>query len=1304
MRLTFPLIFRTPGSIKDFQRRQCSRRVAKCGRTLRSWHVVSLAGHGLIRLLLVLPWTLFSFPMAAVSAEPVPNVDFSRDIKPIISNACYRCHGPDPAERKGGSDGLRFDTEEGIFADLGGHAAVVRGKPESSELIARVTSTDPDHAMPPKGAGKPLTPHEIELISKWIKQGAKFSQHWSYVKPVRPAIPAVKKVDWVRNDIDRFILSRLEREGLHPVDEADRYALARRVSLDLTGLPPTIEETDQFVNETGPHAYEALVDRMLAKQAFGEHWGLLWLDLARYADSSGYADDPARKIWLYRDYVIKSFNANKPFDRFTIEQIAGDLLPDPTDEQLIATAFHRNTMTNNEGGTNDEEFRNVAVVDRVNTTMAVWMGTTIACAQCHTHKYDPITQEEYFRFFAFFNSTEDADRGDETPLHSIYTDEQQQQRTDWQSQLAKLDQTLKTETPELMSAQEKWDLAFPRSIVWVPLTPQSVKALSGMEMTVGDDASVKVAPGAKNDTYTIDLSDSPGERLAVRLDHDRLERLNIKMEDVTAAFRRRGIPVLAERSGRTQESSSPNFQIPVNSPGVTSIEQLNDIVISTTDGGQEIPFRVLGLIEHLKVPLRAIRVEALTDDTLPEKGPGHSGGNFVITRVSATINPPSGSTTSGRFVRIELPGEKLLSLAEVQIFSGAENIAVKGNARQVSTDFGGDAKRAIDGNTNGAYFEAMSTTHTAAGKDPWWEVDLLSEQKIDRIAVWNRRDGVESRLSNFRIAVLNDKREPVWQKEVADFPNPNVEYSINGQKRITFDAAVADFSQAGFDPMNVLLNSDPKTKGWAVGGAIGQPHALSLISKQAIEVPIGSNVTLTIEQSSDFANHTLGRFRLSATDESNVEEWARTPETVFAALLIPVTERTKEQKDAVTQHFLKIAPDLETARQQRAAVQKMVADLKPETVPVMKEMTANRRVTKLQHRGNFSDLGQEVTEGVPVAFGSIPDSSPRNRLAVARWLVDDSNPLTARVIANRYWEQLFGIGIVASSEDFGSQGDLPWHPELLDWLACELSGQPGATAGGNPPEVSHRWDTKQFLKKIVMSATYRQSSKVTPELQQMDPDNRLVARGPRFRLSAETLRDQALLIGGLLSSKLYGPPVKPLQPNLGLSAAFGSSTDWQTSAGEDRYRRGVYTTWRRSNPYPSMATFDAPNREVCTVRRVRTNTPLQALVTLNDPVNVEAAQALARRLLKNGGTTIADRVRYGFRLALSRPPYEKEQRRLTELYERSLARFSQNADDAKRMATDPLGPVENEADIAELAAWTVVGNVLLNLDETVMKR
>ena len=727
-----------------------------------------------------------SVASSAAAAAPALGVDqpidFNRQIRPILSNTCFRCHGPDKDDRQAG---LRLDTREGATAEHDSGVTIVPGKPEESVLIQRILSNDPDERMPPKKAGSKLTPEQISLIRQWIQQGAPYARHWSYVKPQPAPVPVVRKSDWPKNNIDRFILARLEQDGLQPAPEADRPTLIRRLSLDLTGLPPTIDEVEQFVKDPSPDAYERLVDRLLARPAYGEHWARMWLDLAGYADSAGYADDPPRTIWAYRDYVIRSINANQPFDQFTIEQIAGDLLPKATEEQQIATAFHRNTLTNNEGGTDDEEFRNVAIVDRVNTTMAVWMGTTMACAQCHDHKYDPISQEDYFRFFAIFNSTQDSDKKDENPL-------------------------------------------------------------------------LKVA------------------------------------------------------------------------------------------------------------------------------------------------------------------------------------------------------------NTS---------------------------------------------------------------------------------------------------------------------------------------------------------------------------------------------------------------------------------------VPVMRQLP-KPRTTNIQRRGNFLDKGKEVSPGVPAALYPLPTGTTVDRLALARWLVDRDNPLTARVIANRYWEAIFGVGIVRTSEEFGSQGELPVNQELLDYLAIDL--------------VEHHWDIKRLLKTLVTAAAYRQSSRVTAALLEADPENRLLARGPRFRLSAEMVRDQALAAGGLLSPKMFGPPVNPPQPNLGLSAAFGGTTDWKTSTGEDRYRRAIYTSWRRSNPYPSMAAFDAPNREVCTMRRDRTNTPLQSLVTLNDPVYLEAAQALARRTVKAAASS-PDRATYMFRVCLARDPSASERQRLVALFDQARARYLADPSSAQNVSTKPLGAVPKETvpketDMASLAAWTLVGNVMLNLDEILMKR
>jgi hypothetical protein len=1126
---------------------------------------------------------LFSAPARGRGQD---TVSFSRDIRPILSHNCYQCHGPDEKQRKAD---LRLDTKDGLFTDLGGGQAIVApGKPQASEMLARVTAREAGKRMPPRKTGKKLTAHEIELLVRWVKQGAPYTGHWAYQKPVRPALPQVQDRSWPRNPIDTFLLARLEREGLKPSPEADRYALIRRVALDLTGLPPTLPEVDAFVNDRDPRAYDKLVDRLLARNAYGEHWARLWLDLARYADSAGYADDPPRTIWLYRDYVIRALNANKPFDQFTIEQIAGDLLPHPTEEQLVATAFHRNTQTNNEGGTDDEEFRNVAVVDRVNTTLAVWMGTTMACAQCHNHKYDPITQEEYFRFFALFNNTADADRSDEAPVLSVFTAEQQDQRKQLQAEIARLEADLRRPRPDVLAGQAKWEKAFPLTLKWQTLQPAPFKTQSGRPASADGNGIIQIGAGARKDTYTV--------------------------------------------------------EVPFAGPAV-----------------------------------QAVRLE-----TLPTAG---EKGEFAVTRLAAAVVPPPGQVPAGRFVRIELPGkQKILSLAEVQVFQGQANVAPKGEARQSSTDHGGVAQRAIDGNTDGRFQKALSTTHTTTSENPWWEVDLKGEYRLDRVVVWNRTDpGTEDRLSNFRVLVLDAKRQPVWQEQVAATPRPSATLTLNGPRPVLFQFAAADYAQAGFAAEN-LLASKPGSKGWAIGGQVDRPHTLTLVAAPAAAIPAGSKLTVTLEQTG-----ALNRFRLSTTTDAQVAEWTRTPPQTLDALQTPPAQRTAVQQEAIAQHYRTLAPELQPTRQRLAELNKQLAGITAVTVPVMREMPpGQRRVTKIQHRGNFLDVGKAVTEGTPAAFPPLPAGLSPDRLAVAKWLVDENNPLTARVIANRCWEQIFGIGIVSTSEDFGSQGELPFHPELLDWLATEL--------------VRLRWDFKAFLKLLVTSAAYRQSSRVTPELEQRDPENRLLARGPRFRLSAEMVRDQSLFVSGLLSPKMYGPPVKPPQPALGVSAAFGSGIDWQTSAGDDRHRRALYTMWRRSNPYPSMTTFDAPNREVCTVRRTRTNTPLQALVTLNDPVYLEAAQALARRTVSQGGATTPERARYAFRLCLSRPPHEDEGTRLVKLYEQAFARLKTQPEQAHRLATDPLGPPPAGQDVTELAAWTVVGNVLLNLDEMLMKR
>ncbi|HRQ72669.1 MAG TPA: PSD1 and planctomycete cytochrome C domain-containing protein [Phycisphaerales bacterium] len=789
------------------------------------------------------------------SGEPDPlAVSYTRDVRPILSNRCFKCHGPDEAAREAG---LRLDTFEGATGALRhGGRAIVPGEPGAGELLRRVTSDDAEERMPPPEAGAPLTAREVETLRRWVEEGARYEAHWSLVAPRRAEPPRVGDEGWVRNEIDRFVLARLEREGLRPSAEADRSTLIRRVSLDLTGLPPTPEEVEAFVGDARPDAWERVVDRLLASPAYGERMAGAWLDQARYADTKGYEADRRRTMWPWRDWVIRAFNADLPYDRFIAEQLAGDLLPDAGRDALVATAFHRNTMTNDEGGTDDEEFRVAAVVDRVNTTMQVFMGLTMACAQCHTHKYDPITHTDYYRVFAVFNTTLDADRMDEAP-------------------------TLPIPVPERGA-----DLA-----------------------------------------------------------------------------------------------------------------------------------RALATVEHA--------------ERLPERVAE------ILARVEGGRAPVRDSAHSAR---------------------------------------------------------------------PW----------------------------------------------------------------------------------------------------------------------------------------------------SPFDEW--------------------------TDLFAFLDEGIARARADLAAVEATLPQL-----PVMREQAAEeRRTTRRMERGSFLSPAEVVEAGAPSAFHAWPEGAPVDRLGFARWLTDGGNPLTARVAVNRAWEQLFGAGLVETSEDFGVQGSLPSHPELLDWLATEF--------------VRDGWSVKRLVRTMVLSATYRQSSAVTAEGLERDPGNRLLGRGPRFRLDAETIRDQSLAVSGLLSRKMYGPSVFPPQPE-GVWSIVYNADRWETSVGEDRYRRALYTFWRRTSPHPAMTTFDAPSREFCLPRRIRTNTPLQALVTLNDPALVEAAQALARRVMTEGGADPAARAGYAVRVCLARRATEAEVGRLVALYESELAHYRARPTDAGALATDPLGPLPEGMGAAEAAAWTTVANVLLNLDE-----
>ena len=1101
--------------------------------------------------------------------------DFNRDIRPVLSRNCFACHGPDDKARKAD---LRLDVREGALAERKGVPAVLPGDRGKSELFARITTTDSDDRMPPEESGHKLTLEEINKIGEWIDGGAPYDRHWAFKPPRRPHLPKVNERAWARNGIDQFILSGLEVTGDRPSETDDRYTLIRRLSLDLTGLPPIPAEVQTFINDKRPNAYELLVDDLLSRPAYGERWARVWLDLARYADSAGYGSDPLRVIWKYRDWVINAFNQNMPYDRFTIEQLAGDLLPSPSRDQLLATAFHRNTKTNTEGGTDDEEFRVEAVRDRVDTTMQVWMGLTMGCAKCHSHKYDPITQTEYYQFYAMFNQTEDSDRGDDSPRLPYPTDEETKRLARIDDEIKALQARFDVHTPALAKGQRSWELLSLRDLA-------------------------KPKP---------DLS--------------------------------------------TWEMSGP-----------------------------------------------------------------FTGDDFDSAFVTAF-------------------GPERLAVGE--------NVALHGKARQSSTSNDAPASLAIDGNSSGK-FEDKTVTHTKNPDDqsPWWEVALAEPTDVTQVVIWNRAEAPE-RLSAFRVLALDAERKPLFEKDLfadgkgspkADegFAVPveaNGKVSVVRIELLPLDsrkapilslAEVQVFTRSDVgEAAEVKWDARPEWNDGKVhalesgdnsvvylrrtlNAVIAGTQQLSLGSGDGIKAWVNGREVLSkkikrvakADQETVSVNLSKGESELLLKIVNNDKEGGfyfavrgvDFPEDILPVLLIDEAKRTAQQSEKIAAHYRTFAKELEPVRKSIEAKRKEHKKVKDSivTTPYMRELAkAKRRDTHLMVKGNFLNRGNEVKAGFPASFHSPAKGTPSDRMGVARWLLQPENPLTARVAVNRFWAQLFGRGLLDTEEDFGTQGNIPDHPELLDWLAVEFR--------------DGRWDVKQLLKTMVMSATYRQSAKVQGGLAKRDPRNIRLGRGPRFRLEAEMVRDQALMLSGLQSVKMHGPSVYPPQPPNLWQAAFNGQRNWATSKNEDRYRRGFYTFLRRTVPYPSMATFDAPSREICTVRRIRTNTPLQSFVTLNDEAYVEFAQALAHRIFAEGGDSTADRLKFALRLTLAKPVEASRLAALTELFNGELAHYQEQPDAAKALygQTVPLPP---GASLREMAALTVVANVLLNMDALLMK-
>jgi hypothetical protein len=1037
---------------------------------------------------------------SSANSETGP-VDFNRDIRPILSDTCFSCHGPDDKQRMAG---LRLDTKEGAFAKSG---IIVPNDSAGSRLIQRIAAQDPTRRMPPPYSGHSLTEKQINLLRRWVDEGAKWETHWAYLAPKRPSLPKLNNTEWPRNPIDHFILARLEKEGLKPQPEADRATLLRRVSYDLTGLPPTPEEIESFLSDKSPDAYEKQVDRLLHSKHYGERMAMQWLDLARYADTHGYHIDSHRDMWPWRDWVIKAFNNNMPFDQFTIEQLAGDLLPNATIDQKIASGFNRNHMINFEGGAIPEEYQVEYVVDRVEATTNTWMGMTMGCARCHSHKYDPITHKEFYQFFAFFNSVAeeglDGREGNARPFLTLPTEEQKARLDALGIAIKAKEEALAEE--KVTPAQQDWE-----------------KTFTGKVATLRD--------GLTNH-YELDGSFSD---ISGHYQHGR----TIRGEP---GFESGPVGRAAAFDGETQVSFG-------NVGGFDSTDQFS--LAAWLNPSSNLPMSALQKIED---PQTRRGYELLFDDI----------ALIGIQRFAARLT-----------IRLTARGP------ESAIHIRTVNRLAQGEYHHITFTYDG--------------------TGRAAG------LKLYVNGKLADVEI--RQDNLSGSI-----------------KTAADFQIGNKETGIPYRRSV--------------DDMRFY------------------------------------NRILTPAEIEHLAIHY----------------------PVQAALSGVFGKRTKAEAARVRDYFLTYAAplslreayaDLKKLRKQRDELNRSIA-----TVMVMSEMEKPRDTFVLA-RGDYRNKTEKVTAGVPAVLLSLPEDAPLNRLTLAKWLVDPAHPLTARVAVNRYWQMFFGNGIVKTLEDFGSQGEPPVHPELLDWLATEF--------------MRSGWDIRAMQRLIATSATYRQSSKATPELIEKDPENRLLARGPRFRLSAEVIRDGALAASGLLNSEMGGPGVFPYQSRgLWEEMAFGegfSAQAYKQSAGKDLYRRSIYTFWKRTVPPASLATFDAPDREKCTARRALTNTPLQALVLMNDPTYVEAARALAERMMTQGGKDSNGRIAYAFRLATARKPSMEEMKLLRGLFVKQLAHYRRDRKSALDLLSVGEAKWNTNLDSAELAAWATVASAILNLDETITKQ
>ncbi len=1137
--------------------------------------------------------------LALTAGAAEQQVNFSRDIRAMFSDNCFSCHGPDAQQRKAK---LRLDTKEGAFEVREGHAIIKPGDSANSELFKRITASDPDDLMPPAKSGKKLTPAQIELFKKWIDQGAKWEVHWAFQKPTRPEIPEVKDKTWPRNEIDNFIAKRLEKEGLSPSPEAEKTTLIRRASLDATGLPPTPEEVDAFLADGSEGAYEKVVDRLLESSRYGEQMARYWLDGARYADSHGYHIDSMRSIWKYREWVINAFNQNMPFDEFTKEQLAGDLLPNATTSQKIGSGYVRCNMSTGEGGAIEEEYRAKYGFDRLETTSTMWLGLTMTCARCHTHKYDPITQKEYYQLFSFFNSLDepvmDGNRPNPDPFLKIPS-ARQEQRLSWlKDSVAAAEKKIEAPIPELDEKQPEWQRAWHDKLnngwEFLSLNVTGPKAAAFKPL---DDKSVEVEPAGDSvweATAQLPAGKLGGLRLETFTDEkSKSETDTFQLAELEAEIAGKKVTFGAASSDNSAESSVRN-----------AIDGKLDTAWSAAKSRTQAHAAVFLLKEPQSVEAGTLKVRLRLKDAASEKA-------LARFRISAGMD---------RTLLAQFYGTK------------ADNWRVIGPFK------GEDAKTALREEYPPEKTVDFSKTYPGVRED----------------IRWNEQGGYADGKSHVLVDEL---------------------HGVHGVYYLT-----RIIHAAGPGKLEVSLRADDYVRVWLNGEMLTEvDHKLDVgapPTRLQLNLKEGENKLLV-----KVVNHQgecRFRFDQKLLDDESLP-------TDLAVLLAATATPSGDDAKRVRNHFrLLRSPEWKEASENLALwrEEQQQLDKSIPTTLIAKE-SSKPRETHMLMRGEYDKLGEAVTPGVPAILPPLPANAPTNRLGLAQWLISPDHPLTARVVVNRFWQHFFGVGLVKTTEDFGMQGEPPSHPELLDWLATEF--------------IESGWNVKHLHKLILMSATYRQSSAAPATLFSRDPENRLLARGPRFRIDGETLRDTALAVSGLLVEEIGGPSVKPFQPaGLWEAVSYNNSQKYEQDRGEANYRRSLYIHWKRQSPPPNMLIFDAPTREYCVVRRPRTNTPLQALVLLNDPQFVEASRAFAARIIRHCGSDDRKRLEYAFRLATSRTPSPDELQVLMDALTAQQDSFSHDTSAAKKLL--PTGECS-----PELAAWTTVASMILNLDETVTK-